>query len=72
MKAPRSKHYWVATAIFAAAFLVASFYRPVFGKGRAEYSEYYQLKPTIPGTSPVWDVGPMPNIYLNVENTVHY
>lgn len=37
---------------------------------RAELINF--IVPTAPGTSPVWDVGPMSNIYLNVENTIHY
>ncbi|KAJ6620262.1 major facilitator superfamily domain-containing protein [Mycena sp. CBHHK59/15] len=69
MKAPTSRQYWVSAGIIAATIFLAFVYRPTSPKDSAVY---YQLKPTFPGTSPVWDVGPMPNVYLNVENTVHY
>jgi len=60
--------YWVSAVIAATVILAAFLYMLASRRN----STYYQLKPTFPGTSPVWDVGPMPKIYLNVENTVHY
>ncbi|KAK7007693.1 hypothetical protein R3P38DRAFT_3028903 [Favolaschia claudopus] len=61
--------YWAL--YFAMAIIVASAYA-ISALVTYSSSTNYQLKPTIPGTSPVWDVGFIPNIYLNVENTVHY
>ncbi|KAJ6498096.1 hypothetical protein C8R47DRAFT_1112793 [Mycena vitilis] len=68
MKSTTGRQYWIIAAILAVTILAVSVYRPA----SHEPAAFYQLKPTIPGTSPVWDVGPIPKIYLNVENTVHY
>ncbi|KAJ7151677.1 hypothetical protein C8R46DRAFT_490513 [Mycena filopes] len=68
----RKPFYWIYLAVIGGIVFV---FVAALSYGLKSFKEsvvYYQLKPTFPGTSPVWDVGPMINIYLNVENTVHY